>query len=49
MGDSYIKKSVNNWFDMGWTVFQMFSKWHIKTLANVGPKGETIATPSHCS
>ena len=27
----------------------MFSNLHIKTLANVVPEGEPIATPSHCS
>ena len=25
---------------------QVFSKWHIRTLANVAPKAEPLATPS---
>ena len=27
---------------------QIFSKWHIKTLVNLGSKGESITTLSHC-
>ena len=43
------ESSMKNWFEWaGQFSNQMFSKWNIKILANVGPKGEPIATPSHC-
>ena len=44
------KRSINYLFEIR-ELFsnQMFSKRYIKSLGNVGPKGKSIATPSHCS